>query len=167
MSFETTRILIATKLGTIPEMPFPVEWEGGTPRPANAKTWGRLSIQQGSVMPAMIGPGHTRSVGMVYLQVFIPEEGGTRAATLAADILSEALDRVQLAQGGVEITFDLVGIMDAGRREGYTQKNISCAFTRDVYRLSETPDPEYGVYFRPDGVSKWLRPDGVSEWERP
>lgn len=154
MKFEATRQLIAAALDAI-EFPFPVEWEGGTSKPKAEKTYGRWTIQQGDVMPAVIGDGHTRSVGIVHLQVFIPENGGTAAATLAADVMATALDRLQLNDGEVYLTFDLVGMADAGRRDGYTQKNLACNFTRDVYKFVGTLP---FAYTTPEGDAVYCSP---------
>lgn len=131
MSFETTRKLIADALDAI-TFPFPIGWENNKPAgPADA--WGRFAILQGTTLPAVIGPGHTRAEGEVVLQVFLKENTGTKAASDAADTLSAALDRVQLSDAGTTVTFDLVSMVDAGRRDGYTQKNLWCKFTRDTY----------------------------------
>ncbi len=132
MSFETTRVLIETHLATLPSLGFPIVVEGGHDAPAKAP-WARFYVMQGTTAPAVIGPGHLRGAGMVVLQVFIPEQGGTKPATTAADALATLLDRRQLVDGGTVVTFDTVGIIDAGRREGYTQKNCVCNFTRDTY----------------------------------
>ncbi len=132
MSFETTRQMIAEHLGTLPSFGFPIEWEGGKTVARKEGPWGRWSILQGTTEPAIIGPGHTRGTGVLYLQVFIPKEQGTKAAMNAADNLAR-IDRRQLRRGNTIVTFDTTGIINAGEAEGFVQKNVACNFTRDTY----------------------------------
>ncbi len=52
------------------------------------QTWGRLSMVFGENQPNEVGPNSgERTPFVFYLQVFIPDDTGTRDAYLAADIL--------------------------------------------------------------------------------
>ena len=133
-AFEITRAGIDAVLSAI-VTGFPVQFEGGRAVTPAGAAWGRWSITQGSTEPACVGPGHLRGMGFVTLQIFIKEESGTAAALTAADAVAAALDRRQLSldSGKTIITFEITGLQDAGRRAGYTQKNVACNFRRDTY----------------------------------
>lgn len=168
MSFETTRQLIAAKLATI-EPGFPVEWEGGKPIGATAAKgpWGRWKIQQGSTTAIAIGATEERGTGLVWLQVFIPREKGTKAATLAADAMKAALNRTQLRdeETGTVVTFRTTGMQEAGEEAGFLQMNLSCMFTRDTYPPPPPPpEPVYEYYVTTDQSELYVTTDSSAAY---
>jgi len=65
-------------------------------RPENA-VWGRLSLQFGRTEPHEIGNRGERTPFVLFLQIFIPPNGGTLAAYVAADILRPIKSQPQLS----------------------------------------------------------------------
>ena len=93
----------------------------------------RLSIQYGQRAAATIGATRVRQLGVAFLQVFVPEGGGTKVANDAGDNLALIFDNESLAfldGTGWIITkqAESVGNLE---REGYTQHNFSITFTHD------------------------------------
>lgn len=98
--------------------------------------YGRLSIQQGERYSAAIGAARIRSIGVVYLQIFIPEGGGTKPGTDAGDAMAAVFDNRTIA------LLDATGFIRMGfamsdgaiSREGYEQHNYSAAYQQDENR---------------------------------
>lgn len=160
MSFEITRQLLSNAIAAM-DPGFPVGWEGSVSlQPEGFPTWGRWNILQGDTIPAIIGPGHTRGVGMVILQVFVKEEGGTKAFTEAADKVAGLLDRLELSRekDGVLhcVTLATSGMIQAGSAGGYQQKNIVCEFRRDTYGFAASVPPPADAAVWEDGTeAQW------------
>lgn len=132
MSFETTRSFLTAHFKTAwNTATLGVEYENqaGTDK---AAAWGRFSVVQGAVDPMEIGGTFTRGGGAVYLQVFLPMNSGTKKATECADAFAAIFNQKRLRSGAHYFVFDNVGMVDAGEREGWIQKNLRVQFRRDT-----------------------------------
>lgn len=132
MNYDKVRELLTTAFMSAWGAPgdFPVTMEGQKfDRPKT--TWGRWSVTFGQANQQSIGNSFTRVQGIAYLQVFIPEEGGTKAALDAATKLGLAMDRLVLRAAPTFVHCQIVGVMNAGVSEGRTQKNIWLPFYAD------------------------------------
>lgn len=119
---------------------FPVQVDNTKFEQPDKAVWGRFSITFGNDIPMEIGngPGRARrQVGFVSLQVFIPEDGGSRAAATATDRLFAAFVastiRITPSGGRGVLTFDTVGAgpTPSGKRVGYQQFNATVNFRLD------------------------------------
>ncbi len=129
---ETARRLIVEHFTDNWPDTFPVGQEN-QPIPERADVWGMLTVQQAETQDMVVGPGHERAPGAVFLSVFIQAGAGTKAATDAADWMRNNFDNRQLRSGRVVVVMRNSGMIDAGPRNGYVQKNIVCRFHRDCY----------------------------------
>lgn len=103
------------------------------PAPATDAAWGRLTVLSGQADPLALGDQSVRLMGMAVLQVFIPETGGTRKATVAGDAFAAIFNRRQLRVGATTtISFKTTSMIEAGGRQGYVQKNFSVQFHADT-----------------------------------
>ena len=93
--------------------------------------WGRLVILNGDSIPMALGDASVRHFGVLVLQVFTPEGQGTRPANLAGDAFSAIWNRRQLRDGQTYLNFETMGVVDAGNRQGYLQKNFTVQFRHD------------------------------------
>lgn len=132
MTFETTRAAIAdyffdnwnqTTLKVVAE---------NQPAPDTTTAWGRAVILSGTTDPMALGDQSTRTIGFFILQVFLPENAGTKKAADAADALAALFNRRQLRSGTTTVSFQAVNLIEAGGREGYVQKNLSVQFSADT-----------------------------------
>ncbi len=130
---ETARRLIAEEFFALWPNTFPVVAENTDP-PARADVWGMLVVQQAETSSPVVGRDiHTRAPGAVFLCVFIKTGHGTKSATEAADWFARNFDQRTMRDGNVTLQLRESGMIDAGLRGGYTQKNIVCRFQRDCY----------------------------------
>jgi len=105
-------------------------------RTSEEKTpWGRASIQIGDTNAAAVGDRHVRAVAVLFVQVFLPEKTGTKAAFQTADKLDDLLrfQRIPVADvAGWDIHLEseggCKGPLPAGKREGYDQMQIQMTF---------------------------------------
>lgn len=91
--------------GELPAMP--VEFDNMKFKQPDAATWGRLTLTRGdSTQIALGGPGIAveRTPFILNLQVFIPENQGTRDRDKAADAMRK-LNRVTGAAAGLVVNF--------------------------------------------------------------
>lgn len=95
--------------------------------------WGRLSIMRGTRQPAAVGATKVRTIGVLYLQIFLPLQSGTAQADRAADALAAIFDYQSLPITGTSsyAVFETVSLEAAGEREGYQQHNASINFRVD------------------------------------
>lgn len=129
---ETARRLIVEHFTDNWPDTFPVGQEN-QPIPERADVWGVLAVQQAETNAMIVGPGHERAPGVLFLSVFIKAGAGTKAATDAADWMRNHFDNRQFRDGRVAVVMRNAGMVDAGPRAGYVQKNIVCRFQRDCY----------------------------------
>jgi hypothetical protein len=114
----------------------PIEQNAGATLP-----WGRLSLQMMDPQPASIGTGHLRMGGMIFLQVFLPLNKGTKRAYAAADKIDAIFRFTRLTftpptggRGFVEFEAGCSGPVSAGTRDGYAQHNITINFRAETGR---------------------------------
>lgn len=135
MSTEAARAAIAARFqaGWTGPGALPVEYENLHFKPPEGAPWCRFSIQWGERDSVAVGGTRKRQVGILSLQIFMPETGGTKAATVATDKLAEIFDSAQIVAGpGLVVTFDQVGGPEqAGTRTGYQQQNAAVSFYVD------------------------------------
>jgi hypothetical protein len=121
---------------------FPVEFEN-RPIPAQSGTWCRLAVRFGERDNASVGTEHQRTVGILFLQVFVKEGQGTGDARKAANRMAESFDNVQLPVGNPAtgwITFRPANFTTVGKTgDGWYQYNITAQFTADAYH-DQQPD---------------------------
>lgn len=126
----------AFKAGWATSPPFPVVFDNHNLNEAG-EAWGRFSITYGENTPAAIGADHTRTLGIINLQVFIPEGQGTKPANLAADRLQSVFrfQRFTATEGSakayIEFEHGADGPTPKGTKEGFAQFNISARFRAD------------------------------------
>lgn len=109
---------------------FPVQYENATFSQPNG-CWGRLTILEGTRMNASVGKEHTRTPGLLVLQIFTPDGSGSKTARAAADLMGEVFDNLDLpGDGGIVfrvVSFESVGL----NKGGLYQHNASVEFYAD------------------------------------
>jgi hypothetical protein len=95
--------------------------------------WGRFAIRQGQRAPMGVSTTEFRTPGFVALQVFLPEDKGTKVGHEAADKMASFLDNASVPVPGVgavlmrQCSYQVVGSTNAG----WFQANIVCNFQFD------------------------------------
>lgn len=119
-----------------PPLPLIYDNQKGAPE---REPWARVSYQFGENLPAQIGLKMERLPGIVWVQVFIPPEKGTKVANLTKDKLAAVLvgnlnftDRGDA--GNLAFTNFGTGPDPAGSSGGFNQYNCQFTFTADVRR---------------------------------
>lgn len=116
--------------------PFPVVFENHNSGEAGA-AWGRFALILGENQPAAIGPDFQRTLGIITLQVFIPEGDGTKPANIAADRMQTMyrFQRFTATEDGRKINLEIENGADGptpkGTKEGFAQFHISVRFRAD------------------------------------
>lgn len=132
MNFETTRSLIATTFQNAWNQTTLKVVQENQPQPDTSAAWGRFVVLSGGAEPLTLGDQSVRLIGFAVLQVFIPENGGTKLASQCGDALAAIFNRLQLRSGTTTVSFRTVGLTATGGREGYVQKNFSVQFRADT-----------------------------------
>lgn len=134
MSFETARVLTTDYFKDEWDQSWlPIVWENQQAPVRNA-AWGRFAVMQGESNPMAIGgQGFTRGVGIAVLQIFVPENAGTKTFTQNADRFASIFDLLRLNDGTTYLHFDTAGVVDAGKIDGWLQRNVRVAFRRDTH----------------------------------
>lgn len=131
MGFDTGRKDVETRFqnywGTTTE----VLYDNMTRVPERGTPWVRLTINEGQ--SNIIGIADTnlyRNLGVIIVQVFVPEGQGTASARQLAD---QAAAIFRGAQFGSGITCRAPQLANIGVIDGWYQINVSVPFFRDEY----------------------------------
>jgi hypothetical protein len=119
--------------GAPPAVPFPVKYEN-QPFTQPKGPWGAFSIALSARDFSALGGREFRTMGIAYLQVFLAEETGTKAAFQAGDIVAAMWDGKTLTAGpGGSLLFRAVSVKRIGRTpDGWYQHNVEAPFQFDV-----------------------------------
>lgn len=135
MSLEQARKNILAHFSTtFTEVVSPnIAWDNVHFTPTDGTPWIRVSIQ-GSLSDFVSLGGASvkkRCLGIVFVQVFVPEGTGTQRADEIVDAIADALEARQLATGE---TFQATSKIAAGNSNGWYQLNASTPFYYDEQR---------------------------------
>lgn len=136
MNFETTQKAILQHLKT--------NWTGAAAIPLQMPNhkfkqpdtpWGRVSINLGNKNSVAIGNRRDRMIGILAINVFIPKETGSQAATQAADLMAQIFDDWQsIPAPGNLIEFEKTGIQGPFERPTHDQYALRAQFRVDETR---------------------------------
>lgn len=137
MSHEAAREMIAEawkQAWVASGLTFPVEIQNHAfKRPPNA-TWGRYTYLPGETEPAALGISIERTPFALILQIFLPENTGTKDATLAADALRPLNGAVRRSPDGkVVVNFRTVGLTPGTTEDGVEAFNVTIRGHHDIY----------------------------------
>lgn len=100
-------------------------------QPANGH-WARITMQLGDRESVAIGSTRKRQVGILTLQIFAPENAGTKTAHQAADLFGSIVDEKQLTPSpGLLVEFENTGLAGPFTNNGFAQLNATVAFRVD------------------------------------
>lgn len=144
MSFKLLRARITTHIKdalaaeTISE---PIEYPNIRFNQPESGAWMRLTIVPGRTNPTAVGGAsqrRRRTVAVVTVQVFIPEQEGTDRAYEICDALSRQLDYKREGTNDVPnnerlvINYRTFGITPAATNKGFSQHNLQCDILSDM-----------------------------------
>ena len=134
MSYESLRVAIATKIVTEWPSTYPMVAEGqafpGGTQPSGP--WARFSIRPAANVITTVNAASNQIVGLVWLQIFLPEETGTRAAFVMADILAGIFEQKRgNTSTGSLLRFDQVELAPAGGSDGWAMWRATVRFRED------------------------------------
>lgn len=131
MSFEDTRAAIESRVKTN-WTTTPVKYEN-VPFEETTKAYVALFILGGEGGQISLGtPAVRRWPGGIVLQIFVPENTGTKTAKTYADTLAALFDRVQFSSGNSgTISCRIPSTETVGVRNGWHQINVTVPFKRD------------------------------------
>ncbi len=92
-----------------------------------------LFIRNGDRNQITLGSNPTvRSISLVIVQIFVPQEQGTALAKTYADSIAAIFDRVQIVTADSNlISFQTASAEAVGELEGWSQFNVTIPFSRD------------------------------------
>lgn len=94
--------------------------------------WARASLQTGANNSVAIGGLRDRTVGVLTIQVFLPEKSGTDAAYDAAALVSSIFRNWRSSpEAGLAITFEQTSVIGPITRENHIQFNLQTPFRID------------------------------------
>jgi hypothetical protein len=133
MSFEAARILITSHFqATWNPAHLPIVYENQQ-EPSTTAAWGRFAILNGDTNPMTIGnQGFNRSVGIVVLQMFVPENGGVKTFSINTDRLAAIFNLRTLRSTAVVCHFGCVGMASASATDGWLQRHARVTFRADT-----------------------------------
>lgn len=110
----------------------PVKYPGQKWVQPTSGKWASLSLQLGDRDSAAIGAARVRQVGVVTLQIFVPEGEGTAPGYKAADHFGSFMDAAQLVPAtGLVITFEHAGVSGPFPSGTFQQLNATIPFRVD------------------------------------
>ena len=129
MTFESIRLAIESRMAQWTAAP--IEYDGAPKSPAvqaaiDAKeSWVRLTIIHGDSNTASVASApEVRRTGLVSVQIFTPENRGSRPAAVLADSISAHIEYYR--SGDFETL--AASVQRIGPSDGWYQYNISCPF---------------------------------------
>lgn len=92
-----------------------------------------LYILDGEGLQISLGtPALRRWVGIIMVQVFVPQDSGTQVAKGYADTIGAIFDRAQFSTGGSgTIRCQIPSLKSVGVTNGWQQVNVTIPFIRD------------------------------------
>lgn len=110
----------------------PVKYPGQKWVQPTAGKWASLALQLGSRDSAAIGAARVRQVGVLMLQIFVPEGDGTAPAYKAADLFGSIVDTAELVPAtGLVIAFEHAGVTGPFPSGTFQQLNATVSFRVD------------------------------------
>lgn len=110
---------------------FPTQYENHAfTRPDG--TWCRFAIREGQRENGAVGDTLKRTPGILFLQVFMAEDRGTRDGALAGDKMAAIFDNVSISEAWGSVQFFTTSKQNVGKtQEGWFQVNVSVDFRLD------------------------------------
>lgn len=141
MSFDSRREFLTSTFQTGWADFLPTGYENRPFSQPTGQPWARFSVRESSRGASTVGREETRVTGILYLQIFTPENAGTKKAREAAAKMSSIFDHRSMIGGGGEFTMRAVNLTPVGREPGgYYQMNATCEFWCDERNTSITGD---------------------------
>jgi hypothetical protein len=130
MSFEATRVAIESRVQTN-WTTTPIKFEN-VPFKETKDAYVALFILEGEGQQVSLGtPATRRWPGVIIIQVFVPEDSGTKLAKTYADALAAIFDRVQFSSGNSgTISCRIPSVETVGAKDGWHQTNVTVPFKR-------------------------------------
>lgn len=131
MSFEDTRKAIESRLASN-WTTTPIRFEN-VPFTETAVPYVALFILDGEGKQISLGtPSLQRWAGLIVVQIFVPQDTGTKTARTYADAIGAIFDRQQFASGNSgTIRSRIPSIRRIGITHGWDQTNVTIPFIRD------------------------------------
>lgn len=143
MSFDTARALIATRWKLAwdggPLAAMPIEFQNQPFERPQGQVWGRYTLLPAETTPAALGSRECRferTPFVLVLQVFSPENSGSRAPYQAADVMAAMnyqTDRETGSGGTVVVNYDTAGLTPAVAEDGFDGFNVTIKGSFDTY----------------------------------
>lgn len=140
MSLETLRQVITERVASFSTVE--AIWPNHARKKNDATAWGRFSIQFGSTAAGSVGRNKfDRTPGLLYLQVFLPENTGTKTILQCESALAALVNDWKVREGDHVLTFQQVSIAGPPRTRdaGWYQQNLVIPFQADIYPAGTFP----------------------------
>lgn len=107
--------------------------QNGAAKQPEDKAWGRLSVRVADNRDTSVDAKARRVTGLVWLQIFIPEEKGSIVAQQMGDEMERIFGRQTVAAGGETIRFEraVTGYVGPGA-DGWQQHRCIISFMSDA-----------------------------------
>jgi hypothetical protein len=133
--------LFVSRFVTGPDQPLPVAYPNRPFQQPTGAPWARFSIRPGECLDFAVGGLVARSIGLVYLQIFLLADAGEVFARQIADLFAAAFDNQLLSYAGTGvgesnndsgfIWFARTSFEPTGPRPGYVQFNAKIPYQHD------------------------------------
>jgi Bacteriophage related domain of unknown function len=158
--------VITTKFTSewVPKFPnVPVKYENRNFTPPDNQPWVSFSIRSGRVAEAAISAIMPRGIGIVYLQIFMPENAGTMIGRQLADGLADVFDNWHYVYAATtnprgDLWFKRVEVVPQPIRDGWVNWVASVEFKHDEQVI--VPAVTGGIPEAPTDGSSYARRNG-------
>lgn len=125
---------VAAAIPPADPLPFlPTQYDNMPFTTPQAAPWARFHTVEGERQNAAVGVEFQRSVGVIYLQVFLPEGSGTKTAYDAGDVFAAVFDNADFGAVGLQIICRTVSVQRIGKNgEGWMQFNAWVTYQADA-----------------------------------
>lgn len=128
--FITQRFVDGFKAGATAFVP--VGFENRPFDQPDGAPWARFFVRESDRRNATVTTAEQRTLGIAYLQIFLPEGTGTKKARECADKMIEIFENQHVADGAGDFIFRTVNLTTVGRDPaGFYQMNATVEFQHD------------------------------------
>lgn len=116
-------------VGSPPIQATPVQWPNQAFVPSKNAPWARFEITAGDTANAVVGVTQVRSVGVIWIGVYVPVATGLNTALLFAELAASIYRNKTFSN----IRCTAAEIRDSGENEGWRLVTVTIPYLYDIF----------------------------------
>ena len=116
-------------VGSPPVQATPIQWQNQAFVPPRGAPWARFEITAGDTFKAVVGVTQVRTVGIVWIGVYVPIATGLNTALIFAELAASIFRNKEFN----EIDCTAPSIRDAGESDGWRLVTVTIPYSYDLF----------------------------------